>query len=91
MASYSVARAKHATLSGTTVDTVTLTIGSALLITNRHATIDMSITVDGTTPTALGDDTYIVRAGEAKSIDLSSDTLVVKIIGNANPYSVEGV
>lgn len=101
MASISVAQAAHKTLSGTTVDTVTFT-GNAgngwgtVVVTNRDTANAISVTfgISGGTaaaPTALGDDTYLVRAGEAKSFSPGPPITSVKVIGNGGSYSIEGV
>lgn len=92
MASLSAAKSKHATLSGTTVDTVTLTGGYEFVeILNRHATEILSVTTNGVTPTAAGDDTEVIPGGGSVVLEFSGATAAVKIIGNGNAYSVTGV
>lgn len=92
MASLSAKVAKHATLTGTTVDTVTLTTpGRRVEILNRSATEILSVTIDGSTPTALGDETYVVPASQVLTLPVPLSGCVVKIIGNGNPYSVMAV
>lgn len=96
MAAYTAVSAKHATLTTTTVDTVTLTgPGRALQVRNRHATENLTIAF-GTTapsdPTALGDDLRFVAPGEWRTFTVTqyaNTGLVVKLIGNGNGYSVE--
>lgn len=97
MASISVAQAAHKTLSGTTVDTVTFTGNgwNTVVITNRDQANAISVTfgTGGTaaTPTALGDDTFLIRANESKTFSPGPLITSVKIIGNGGGYSVEGV
>lgn len=100
MATISKATAAHATLSGTTVDTVTITGGyGAVEVANRSGATTLYVTVDvgtaPTAPTAAGDDTFFVPPGTTLLIDTQKDGIsggtVVKIIGNGNDYSVTGV
>lgn len=96
MASYSAALVKSATLSGTTVDTVTLTsLYQSVEVLNRGSNA-LSFTVGGATPTALGDNCFVVPAGEALAVPVPSATdsttgTVVKIIGNGDAYTVTGI
>lgn len=97
MASHSAAKAVHKTLSGTTVDTVTLTGGwSDIEIINRGTT-DLTVVFDnGATPsdpTALADDTEIIQAGSALMVDADpgDGNFVAKLKGSGNAYSVIGV
>lgn len=91
MASHSVTKSKHATLSTTTVDTVTFTQQwSYIEVLNRTSGGDpLYITTNGDTPTAAGNNTDICLAGEAVIIKCETET--VKIIGNGNDYSVIGL
>lgn len=104
MASNTVTRVKSATLSTTTVDTVTLkgTPGEVEVL-NRSGEADISFTV-GTTnhppvdPADKGDDCYVVRAGESLVVPVerrrdpvASDRIIVKLIGNGNAYTVTGI
>lgn len=95
MAAYSVATAKHATLSTTTVDTVTITAGASQVeVINRDTADYLYITygVDPTDPTAAGDDTIVVPPGNAVTIDANGRTnFKVKIIGDGGGYSVQRV
>jgi hypothetical protein len=91
VASYSVVRAKHATLVGATVDTITLSGGIVnVLVTNRGST-DIYSTFDGTAPTVGGDDSYIILANTSKRVSFGTDQRsVVKLISSSTPaYSVE--
>lgn len=104
MAPYTAANAKSATLSGTTVDTVTLTAAPAVEVSNDapdgSSKIWARCSFTGTPPdpTAGGDDCSPIPPGGVKrferdalnSID-DTGSAVVKIIGNGNAYVVEGV
>lgn len=94
MASYSAARAVHKTLTGTTVDTVTLASSAdSVEVINRSGTDPLYVTVNGDVPTAAGDNTHIVLAGGFKEIPVppTGSSIVVKVIGNGNAYTVEAV
>lgn len=94
MASYEENRAVHKTLTSTTVDTVTLASrADSVEVINRTGTEPLYVTVDGSTPTAAGDDTHIVMPGGFKEIPVpaAGSSIVVKIIGSGNAYSVEAV
>lgn len=91
MATYSVTRAKNATLSTTTVDTITLLQAwPAVEITNADATNSLYVRVDGTAATAGGDNCTMILPASSKVIALGGST-TVSIIGNGNVYSCEGV
>jgi hypothetical protein len=88
----------HATLSGTTVDTVTLS-GALTRVTviNRAAAggADMWVTISTTStapsdPVAAADNTYWIPAGGYKTFRAGGNGCIVKILGNSNAYSVEG-
>ncbi len=93
MANYSVNRAKHATLVAATVDTVSFVSATAEVEVVNRGTDDIYYTVDGSTPTVGGDDTYIVRGGEAVGAPKNFvNPLVaqVKLMSSGSPaYSVE--
>lgn len=91
MADYDVTKSKHATLTGTTVDTVNFTQQwSRIEVINRTSTGEpLYVTTNGTAPVAEADDTDIVMPGEA--VLLNCETETVKIIGDGNDYSVIGV
>lgn len=104
MASYTVVRGAHKTLSSTTVDTVTLTVGGrlgnevALMVANDDTTNKLYFTyeVNGTaaTPTAGGDDTYYVPVSSQRFVKISggipgSAVVQVKVIGSGGMYHVE--
>lgn len=91
MATYSATRAKNATLSTTTVDTITLNQKwEAVEITNADASNALYVRVDGTAATAAGDDCTMILPASSKVIALGGST-TVSIIGNGNVYSCEGV
>ena len=95
MASYTVARSKHATLVAATVDTITLERDySQVEIVNR-GTEDIWATVDGSTPVAAADDTIFVGTGQFLVLSMpttGAGTDVVKLISAGTPsYSVTGV
>lgn len=97
MASISKAAAAHATLTGTTADTVTLTQGfNAVEVINR-STAGISVTyganaADVPTPTLLGDNTLYVPPGAVVTLDANGrGNFTVKVVGDGDAYSVQGV
>jgi len=90
MATYNVNRAKHATLSAATVDTVNLAYsGSVLRVRNRSTTDPFYFTIDGTEPTVAGDETYFVGASENVTLE-AVIVSTVKLISSGTPdYTVE--
>ncbi len=60
MASYTAARAVHATLTAATVDTVTLSLTHPRIEVLNRGAGDIFVTVDGSTPTVGGNDTFVV-------------------------------
>lgn len=99
MATYGVRRAKHATLTTTTVDTVTLTDDRLQMVNvyNRSGSADLTVTVGASgaaaTPVALADDTFLIPAGMALTIATGghNDATEVKVLGNGNGYSVQAL
>jgi hypothetical protein len=101
VAAYSAVSVKSATLSTTVVDTVTLTGGCTVVeVMCRHATQAISFTVGqsggAATPTALGDNCYVVLAGQRREVAVpgsraGSSDVEVKIIGSGDPYTVTAV
>lgn len=87
----------HATLTGTTVDTVTLTSPiTRVTVINRAAAggTDLWVTISNTgtapaDPVAAADDTYWIPPQGFKTFAAGSD-VQVKVLGNSNAYSVEG-
>jgi hypothetical protein len=98
MAAYSANRAVHNTLAATTVDTITLTAQyNRVEVLNRSATGDIFVTLDGSTPTVGGNDTFVVPAtGVGNFVNPASTSqpptsTVVKLISSGTPsYSVTG-
>lgn len=91
MATATVAHSHHGTLSGTTVDTVTIEgAHEEVEVIERSGTSDLYVTADGSTPTSGGANTEIVLAGTACVIKASAGEggTVVKVLGNGNAYSV---
>ena len=96
MATYTAIRAKTATLTGTTVDTVTL---SGLGRYNQVEVVNVSGATalyvrwgenTATAPTAGGDDCYVVLAGGSLTFPTGGglSQVVVKVIGNGNQFNV---
>lgn len=100
MADLTATKSKHATLTGTTVDTVTFTRrwSGGIEVANRVGTATLWVT-SGTvasppaTPTEGGDGTEFVMAGTAVVLEdaPTADPVVVKILGDGNAYSVRGI
>lgn len=102
MATESVTRSAHNTLSGTTVDIINLIQPwDQVEISNQGASI-LTVTLNNVTPIALADNTEIVEAGVTKTFPVSvrggavvgsttSPCHTVQLIGNGNAYSVVGV
>jgi hypothetical protein len=99
MATYTVTRSKHATLTAATVDTVTVTpagynattaIGThwtQVTVYNRDATNVIYLSIDGSTPTVAGDNTFVVAA--AQSVTLPFGAGALNLISSGTPaYSV---
>lgn len=87
------------TLTGTTVDTVTLASGPAFDVCNWSGATDLTVTyaVGATAPSnpvAGAAETYAVPAGTSRRVEVppnsSVDSLRVKVLGNGNIYSVDG-
>ena len=96
MAALTAAVSKHATLTGTTVDSVTLTQGfRSIEVINRDSTDYLWITYGASAPadpTSGGDDTLVVPPASALTIDANNRAnFVVKILGDGGAYSVQGV
>lgn len=97
MADFTVAVAKHATLTGTAADTVTLTQSYGTVeVLNRGSTNYLFVTYGrGTgvaTPVSAGDDTLAVAPRSVLSIRVPGrNNTVVKVVGDGDPYSVQGV
>jgi hypothetical protein len=99
MATYSVVQSKHATLGAATVDIVNLSSpANLLIISNRSAAsgdIYWRYSAGGiaVAPTSVGDDSFVVPAGQTRSYSRPSPGGItqVKLISASTPdYSVEG-
>lgn len=93
MATSSVARSHNGTLVASTVDTVTFTTDWPFVeVKNKDASIGISFTVDGTTPTYEGDEAYWVGPNEAIVVASNASGDPVKLISSGTPkYIVTGV
>lgn len=102
MATDSVIKSASNTLSTTTVDTINLKQWWDQIEVSNQGTSTLTVTLDGTTPTALMDNAEVVEPGAVKLFravrqgngiagDATYFCHIVKIIGNGNAYSVVGV
>jgi hypothetical protein len=97
MASYSVATAKSATLTGTTADTVTLTQRWPFVeVMNRGANnITFVVDPNAAAPTALQDNGYVVAPGQTLTVPVNlfnaSGQTVIQLVANGDAYTVTGV
>lgn len=102
MATDSILKSASNTLSTTTVDTINLKQWWDQIEVSNQGTSTLTVTLDGTTPTALMDNAEVVEAGAVKLFravrqgngiagDATYFCHIVKIIGNGNAYSVVGV
>lgn len=82
-----MAHTKHVTLVATTVNTVALDDVSqdAIYVTNRHATAEAFATVDGSTPTVGGDDTFIIPAARTTKLYVPAGAVSCKLISSGTP------
>lgn len=91
MASYTVNRAKSATLTISTVDTVTFPAAYPYLmveVVNRDATNPIFFTADGTAPTVAGDDCFCVAPSQTVRMGFPGGAVKV-ISAAASPYTVQ--
>lgn len=90
MASYTVAKSKHATLVAATVDTVNIPASVSVEVLNRSTDQVIYFTTNGVTPVAAADDTFIVLAGQSLTIpDSAVHGTAIKLISAGGPdYSV---
>lgn len=92
---------RHGTLSGTAVTTVQLDDASerALVVLNRSGTADMWVTYGfplPSDPVSGADNTVVVPAGLSRTLApldarRAGGTVFVKLLGNGNAWSVEGI
>lgn len=93
MASFSVDRSKHATLTADAVDTVTLGYRGTVEVLNRSASDYIYFTNDDSAPAVDGDDTFVVGPGQSLLVGASnvgSNEVVKLISAGAAAYSVTG-
>lgn len=97
MASYTVNIAKHATLVGDTVDSITFNNPASFVLLTNRTTSGASIyftfgdpTKGVTDPTVSGDDTYHLGIGQTISLPGDGTAPLVKLISSqAQAYSVQ--
>lgn len=93
MATETHAKSIHATLTGTTADTVTITGYDVVDIINRSATEPLWVRYEGdaspTTAVAAADGTDYVAPNGFLRVDAGQGG--ISIVGNGNAYSVVGV
>lgn len=91
MAAQTCIRTQHATLSGSTADSVTFSgKGTTLCVTNRHASNTLYFRLGDATAVAAADETYVVLPLTSKIITGGSfGSNVLSIVGTDNPYSAE--
>lgn len=98
MASITKAKAAHATLTGTTADTVAITGYDRVAVINRSATEPLWVAWEGdaspVTAVAAADDVEYVAPGVGSFIELDANGTgggKLSVVGNGNAYSVVGV
>jgi hypothetical protein len=94
MASYTVAKAKHATLVASTVDTVTVTWGASQQAeVSNWGTARLYFTTYGSTPAVGADDAFVVGPGGSLIVPTPGATsTAIKLISSAaNDYSVQAL
>lgn len=93
MATETHAKSIHATLSGTTADTVTITGYDLVDIINRSSSEALWVAYEGdaspTTAVAAADGTDYVAPGGFLRVDAGKGG--ISVVGNGNAYSVVGV
>ena len=94
MAAQTAIYAQHATLTGTTADSITYSgRGSFLCITNRDTTNTLYFTITGTTAVAAADETFVVLPLSSKTLGPgnfgASGNAVVSVVANGGGYSAE--
>lgn len=99
MATQTAISSQHATLTASTMDTITLSNpAERIIIMNRSTTAGNCIfaTINGPDPTVGGDDTIAIPAGmtyvtpESQTFASSIDSVVKLISSTADAYSVMG-
>lgn len=96
MAAISKTRVANATLTGSTVDTVTLAGPYPVVeVVNRSGANFIWVRASGngtppSDPTVAGDECEPVAPGERRVVLVGAKSPIVKIIGNGDAYSVVG-
>lgn len=93
MATITATYSAHATLTASTVDTVNLNGSDMVVLSNRgSADIYWTYSSGGTAAApAVANDSYILPAGQVKTLSLSPGVTQVKLFSTGTPaYSVEG-
>ncbi len=104
MAAVSGAKTRGATLTSTTADAVTLTDPvEHVYVTNGHASVLLYVTIKSgttvagaagaTTAVAAADGTILIPPYQTKKVFASPGSkryVSLSVVGNANPYQVEG-
>ena len=91
MASYTgVEVSRHKTLTAATADTVTFTSSPSFVEVKNRGSGTIYFTTDGTAATVEGDDTFVVKGGEALTVPGGSEVEVSLISSTADDYSVTG-
>lgn len=98
MATKNITTGAHATLSGTTVDTVNITReANVVCVANLSGTTALAVTVDtaaapsAATPVQDADNTLKVPASQSLTFAVGAagyDQTQLKVLGNGNAYSV---
>jgi hypothetical protein len=94
MATFTVRRSKHGTLSANTVDTVIFSSRpTSTEVRNLSSTATIFFREDGTAPTVAGDDTYRLAPGETLQVDAENvEPPQIQLISSGTPdYSVTAV
>lgn len=82
-----MAHTKHVTLVATTVATVAIDDPGQdrVFVTNRHATLEAFASVDGSTPTVGGDDTFLIPAMRTTQLYVPAGAASIKLISSGTP------
>jgi hypothetical protein len=89
MAAQTCKVAQHATLSGTTADSVAFSgTGGSLCVTNRDASVTLYFREDGTVAASAADDNYAVLPLQSKIIGHNLSA-TLSVVGSGNAYSAE--
>lgn len=93
MASYTVERAKTATLVASTADTVTFEHGYPRIeVVHQGSSGVVYVRTDGTAATVAGDDCYVVMPGDAVYVPTGPTPAEISVISaSAVTYTVTGV